>query len=239
MLQFNKLNLGSGYRYRRGYFNIDIHAANYICEDFAILRWTAPEELPFQDGSMSFTYSSHFFEHLYHEEAMLVLHDLFRVTAVGGRLSIALPNAEELIRAYVEDDQRVLAKWKSEKPQSQRTCPTFKPQMIHHNRHPDLIKALEIDPQYLGIHNLARSLADITEVRLRATKPAHEEQLSSIDLISHLLHQSEHHQLYDQKKIITQCTNAGFSAVGSRQYDQSIDEDDLKHISFYVDFVKP
>lgn len=234
----SKLHLGCGYKYRLGYNNLDINAVTYISKELTIIQWEAPNELPFPDESIDFIYSSHFFEHLYHEEAIAVLRECQRVCRVGAILSIAVPDAGGLIKSYANDNTQELEKWRHEESQKVRTNPTFKPVMHRMNRTKEVQTLFEIDPRYLTIHEIAKSVSDITEVRLRTTKPVTQSELSPIDLITHLLRQSEHQQLYDLDKLNKQCEITGFQLIREREYIEGMDEEDMRHISMYADFCK-
>ncbi len=92
-----KLNLGCGPNPKRGWVNIDL-------TDTADLRLDLREPLPFRDGSVSFIYTEHFFEHLeFPTEAEALLRDAMRVLAPGGTLSVGVPDAEGPLLFYAAD----------------------------------------------------------------------------------------------------------------------------------------
>lgn len=92
-----KLNLGCGPNPKQGWVNIDL-------TDRADLRLDLREPLPFGDGSVSFIYTEHFFEHLeFPNEAEALLREAARVLAPGGTLSIAVPDAEGPLLYYAGD----------------------------------------------------------------------------------------------------------------------------------------
>lgn len=92
-----KLNLGCGPNPKRGWVNIDL-------TDTADLRLDLREPLPFRDGSVTFIYTEHFFEHLeFPTEAEALLGDALRVLAPGGTLSIGVPDAEGPLLFYAAD----------------------------------------------------------------------------------------------------------------------------------------
>jgi len=93
-----KLNIGSGAKIKKGWINVDLHPA-------ADIKIDARRKLPFHSGSACLIYSEHFCEHLeYPEEAMQFLSESFRVLAPGGLFSVAVPDTELCIRAYVAGD---------------------------------------------------------------------------------------------------------------------------------------
>lgn len=92
-----KLNVGCGPNPKRGWVNIDLN-------DTADLRLDLREPLPFGDGSVSFIYTEHFFEHLeFPDEAEAFLLEAARVLAPGGTLSIGVPDAEGPLLFYAAE----------------------------------------------------------------------------------------------------------------------------------------
>jgi predicted SAM-dependent methyltransferase len=92
-----KLNLGCGPNPKPGWVNIDL-------TETADLRLDLREPLPFRDGSASFIYTEHFFEHLeYPVEAERLLREAVRVLEPGGTLSVGVPDAEAPLLAYAAD----------------------------------------------------------------------------------------------------------------------------------------
>jgi predicted SAM-dependent methyltransferase len=62
-------------------------------------------QVAFVDCSAELVYSEHFFEHLeYPEDAMNFLRECMRVLCPGGRFSVAVPDAELVVRAYTNND---------------------------------------------------------------------------------------------------------------------------------------
>lgn len=56
------------------------------------------DRLPFADRTFSFIFSEHFFEHLFLDEACELFKECFRVSAAGGCLRVAVPDAD--LRTY-------------------------------------------------------------------------------------------------------------------------------------------
>lgn len=239
------INLGSGYSLKKGFYNLDQHInTHFYSHNTATINWTAPNVLPFEDDSVEFVYSSHFLEHLHHQDAIAVLSEIKRICKPSAKFRVALPDAKSLIMAYVNNDSKELDKWASQKPLKYRLRSHFKP--IIPSRVPmtkEHEALMNIDNQmsvhehsYKSIHDFAKAIAEITNVRERLTKPSDINVTSPIDQITHLLHQSNHQQLYDLAKISIQCKSVGFNLIGESDYDPSIDEPDLKSISFYAVF---
>jgi SAM-dependent methyltransferase len=108
------LHLGCGNHLKDGWVNLDLN-----------LNGTAPElppqrlpqtrfilydlrsgTLPLDDESCELIYSSHFFEHLEHDDGVRLMRDCHRVLQPGGTFRAALPDFPELFRAYLERDEK-------------------------------------------------------------------------------------------------------------------------------------
>jgi len=89
-----KINLGSGpLKGQDGWLNIDFLEGADIKADIA-------EGIPLTDGSVEKLYSSHFLEHLEYRQVCSALLECYRVLAVGGTISLCLPNARKYIESY-------------------------------------------------------------------------------------------------------------------------------------------
>lgn len=93
------LNLGCGTVKLNGFCNIDIVEAADLVHDIN-------QGLPFDDDSVSGIYSEHFIEHLTQPQIIRLLRECRRVLRVGGRLRIATPDLDELVRQAYFDDWR-------------------------------------------------------------------------------------------------------------------------------------
>lgn len=97
-----KLHLGSGPTRLPGWVNIDAHPAELSLD----LRWG----LPFKADSADYVFMSHVFEHFYYpDEALVVLQEIHRVLAPGGRLRLIVPDIELCIQAYSNQDAAFVA----------------------------------------------------------------------------------------------------------------------------------
>jgi SAM-dependent methyltransferase len=65
--------------------------------------------VPYEDNSVPNIYSSHFFEHLFKDQAIELLKECFRVTQPGGMIRICVPCLEEEVGAI----QEAINKYKS------------------------------------------------------------------------------------------------------------------------------
>lgn len=89
------LHLGCGHNYRPGWLNIDLGRK-------ADLKLDLRRPLPFADGSCARIYSEHFLEHLdYPQPVTGLLQECLRVLVPGGELSLAVPDGEMVLKAYV------------------------------------------------------------------------------------------------------------------------------------------
>lgn len=111
-----RLNLGSGFRPRTGWINVDLGDGSDLALD---LR----ERLPFDDNSVEAIYTEHFFEHLDYpnlddstgweietatrsSDALTFLRECRRVLVPGGVLDIVVPDVEGIVREYIERHER-------------------------------------------------------------------------------------------------------------------------------------
>jgi predicted SAM-dependent methyltransferase len=94
-----KLNIGCGTDYKKGWLNIDNNSDDNI--DKLDLNWDLREKLPFDDESVDFIYSEHFFEHLTPEEGKKTIKDLMDLVKPGGVMRIAMPDLEVVVNTYL------------------------------------------------------------------------------------------------------------------------------------------
>ena len=60
--------------------------------------------MPFPDNSVDFIYNEHFLEHLTVEEGLLAIKDFFRVLKPNGVMRIAMPDLENAVNAYFDEN---------------------------------------------------------------------------------------------------------------------------------------
>jgi SAM-dependent methyltransferase len=58
------------------------------------------KNFPFHDGTFDFVYTSHLLEHLYPDDSLQCLKEVFRVLNKGGGIRIAVPDLDDLVRSY-------------------------------------------------------------------------------------------------------------------------------------------
>lgn len=88
------LHLGCGPNLKEGWVNVDLNRA-------ADLTLDVRERLPFADGTFTFIYSEHFYEHFsYPRDITHLLSECHRVLACGGVHSFVVPDGEVVLRHY-------------------------------------------------------------------------------------------------------------------------------------------
>jgi predicted SAM-dependent methyltransferase len=94
----HKLHIGCGKNHLDGWINIDVYPAPLAMN----VLWG----LPFADGSVRYIFVSHMLEHLFYpRDVKPFLAQLRRVLAPGGVVRIAVPDVEQCIEAYVNNDR--------------------------------------------------------------------------------------------------------------------------------------
>jgi predicted SAM-dependent methyltransferase len=109
-----KLQLGTGDNRLEGWLNTDIH-------DFAdrggIVYLDLRRRFPLPDDSFDVVFSEHVIEHVDYPDGLHSLRESFRVLRRGGRIRIATPSLERLLRLYdanLSDVQRRYLSWARE-----------------------------------------------------------------------------------------------------------------------------
>ena len=90
-----KVDLGSGFSPKEGYFNLDVQSVPKL-GIFAEAR-----NLPFRENSIDVLRASHLIEHFSYVEVRDVLKEWFRVVKPFGKLIMRAPDLDFLCRAYV------------------------------------------------------------------------------------------------------------------------------------------
>lgn len=93
-----KLNLGSGpEKGSNGWTNIDLAGGADLAIDLT-------QGIPFKDNSITKIYTSHFLEHLSHEQINPLLLECLRVLQPGASILICVPDSEAFIKAYTNNE---------------------------------------------------------------------------------------------------------------------------------------
>lgn len=100
------LNLGSGPRGRDdgGWVNVDGFKDRNVHFLLDISR-----RLPFPDGAFQGAFCEHVLEHFSLEDGERVAAEVRRVLAPGGRLRVIVPDAETIVRQYLDDPEALIA----------------------------------------------------------------------------------------------------------------------------------
>jgi predicted SAM-dependent methyltransferase len=94
-----KLNLGCGPNSKGGWLNIDLFDSGADLQLDLRKRW------PFPDGSVTYIYSEHMFEHFdFSEEVPHILSESLRVLKDEGVFDVGVPDTEWPLRAYGNPD---------------------------------------------------------------------------------------------------------------------------------------
>jgi len=97
-MQEQKVHIGCGKNPLDGWFNIDVYPAPLAMN----VLWG----LPFPSGSVRYIFVSHLLEHLFFpRDVKPFLAELRRVMAPGAVVRIVVPDIEQCIEAYVNNDQ--------------------------------------------------------------------------------------------------------------------------------------
>lgn len=86
-----------------------------------IIHWDTAHGLPFDDGTVPAIYSSHFFEHLSHEDGLALMRECFRVLRPEGVIRFCLPD----LSTDVADMKAAIAKYERGDSSAIQTWVTF------------------------------------------------------------------------------------------------------------------
>jgi predicted SAM-dependent methyltransferase len=85
---FNNFNMAKNYSFNEYYSHL---------RSFKLIHHELTYQLPFSENAVPNIYSSHFFEHLFKEQAENLLKDCYRVLKPGGRIRICVPSLEDAV----------------------------------------------------------------------------------------------------------------------------------------------
>lgn len=109
--EVRKLQLGTGDHVFGGWLNTDIHDFRRTGE---VVYLDAREQFPLPDASFDVVFSEHMLEHLSYADGLRCLRECRRVLRPGGRIRVATPSLNGLIRLYERepsDLQRRYVRW--------------------------------------------------------------------------------------------------------------------------------
>lgn len=88
-----RLNIGAGDINIPGFLSVDIKTGT-----------DASGKLPYRDGEVAEIYASHVLEHIHHSKTHATLREWVRVLAPGGRIRIAVPHFEKILKQAVSGE---------------------------------------------------------------------------------------------------------------------------------------
>jgi predicted SAM-dependent methyltransferase len=94
-----RLALASLYRQYRPKTTIAKLKTYYAATDFREFFFKAGDPLPFENGMIEFGFAEHFFEHLWFDEAISLLKEIYRILKHPGVFRISVPDAD--LRVYL------------------------------------------------------------------------------------------------------------------------------------------
>lgn len=97
-----KLNVGCGWRYKRGWVNIDPYDGNDPAPDIV----AALPDLPFPDGHADIVFCSHAIEHIPLHVTPAAIRELHRVARSGGKVVIVAPDYLDMPSRNYDDTIR-------------------------------------------------------------------------------------------------------------------------------------
>jgi predicted SAM-dependent methyltransferase len=106
---FDKLHLGCGKIYTEGFLNIGLFEDEKIPKgkiikrnNSYIMNFNLTKEMPFNNESIRYIYSSHFIEHLTLEEGLRLCKEAYRIMQEGGVFRVSFPDLRLGIENYVK-----------------------------------------------------------------------------------------------------------------------------------------
>lgn len=93
-----KVHLGCGKNIIDGWINVD------LIKDPSIMFHDLRKPLPFEDNSIDFFFSEHFFEHLSKEDGVSLLKEIYRCLKPGGVSRITVPDLSLLVKLYLDNN---------------------------------------------------------------------------------------------------------------------------------------
>ena len=95
----HKLQIGSGHNLLGGWLNSTL----YPIEPGAVFM-DAARSFPVPAGTLDYIFSEHVIEHLEYDEALVMLRQCLRALKPGGRMRLATPDLERIIKLYSQPD---------------------------------------------------------------------------------------------------------------------------------------
>lgn len=93
-----RLNLGCGNSYHEEWTNID-----FVSRSKHVVAHNLLKGIPFEDNLFDMVYHSHVLEHFEKASAFIFLEECFRVLKSGGIIRVAVPDLEQIAKAYLHN----------------------------------------------------------------------------------------------------------------------------------------
>jgi predicted SAM-dependent methyltransferase len=97
--KIHKLHIGCGKNILSGWLNADLNPEKSL----DIIHLDATKPFPFVENTFDYIFSEHMIEHISHQEGLLMLQECFRVLRPNGKIRIATPNLEFLVRMFANN----------------------------------------------------------------------------------------------------------------------------------------
>jgi predicted SAM-dependent methyltransferase len=160
--EIRKLQLGTGGNVHDGWLNTDVHDFRRTNE---VVFMDAREPFPLPDESFDVVFSEHMLEHLTYADGQRCLRECRRVLRPGGRIRVATPSLERLIRLYdgdLDERQRRYLSWSVESFVADADAPL--PGFVLNNFLRDWGHEFVYDPQTLRHALETAGFVDVEEV---------------------------------------------------------------------------
>jgi predicted SAM-dependent methyltransferase len=114
----SRLHLGCGFNFVPGWINVGLFEESYLPyaavkhNNGLVLHLDATRDFPFDEGSLTAIYASHFIEHFPLEEGLSIVRTLHRALAPGAILRLTFPDLELWARKYAENDETFFEKYR-------------------------------------------------------------------------------------------------------------------------------
>jgi SAM-dependent methyltransferase len=102
-IEMKALNLGCGSRFHPEFVNIDA-----VSSSPHVLAYDLQKGIPFPDATFDVVYQSHLLEHFKKENALDFLKECYRVLKLSGVIRVAVPDLEQIVRAYLDELEKAL-----------------------------------------------------------------------------------------------------------------------------------
>lgn len=114
----SRLHVGCGFNFVKGWVNVGLFEDSFlpygeIAERHGLVfHLDVTKDFPFEDGSLSAIYASHFIEHFPFEEGLAMVRRFQSALKPGGVLRLTFPDLELWIRKYAENDAAFFSRYR-------------------------------------------------------------------------------------------------------------------------------